>query len=123
MPKSVVVSTCLILGILLLEICSTGALWCDRNPPGVNVPRTTGDHGFKIVISGDPDKPDKYIPGAQYTGTCVILFCFHFQCVKKVFLPRQVKCMVKVFEKGLLQIYYVLVVAQAREPNYYFLSG
>ncbi|CAG7726149.1 unnamed protein product [Allacma fusca] len=51
---------------VLLCLCSTGArsLWCDRTPAGVNVPKTPGDNGYKIVISGESDK---YIPGAVYT--------------------------------------------------------
>jgi len=50
------------------------ALWCDRTPAGVSVPKSPGDGGFKIHISGDPDKPDKYIPGAVYTGMSRGLF-------------------------------------------------
>lgn len=60
----------IILGILLNTFVVQG-LWCDRRPHGVGVDngfKTLGDNGFKIVISGDPEKPDKYIPGAVYTG-------------------------------------------------------
>jgi hypothetical protein len=61
-----------LVGVGLLGSCSlfggVEGLWCDRTPTGVTVPKTPGGNGFKIIISGDPDKPDKYIPGAQYTG-------------------------------------------------------
>lgn len=56
-----------LVGTLLFAFSAEG-LWCDRTPPGVTVPKTPGDNGFKIVITGDPEKPDKYIPGAVYTG-------------------------------------------------------
>lgn len=58
----------LIFGVLVVHTLVVEGLWCDRTPTGVTVPKTSGDNGFKIVISGDPDKPDKYIPGAVYTG-------------------------------------------------------
>ncbi|ODM96426.1 Spondin-1 [Orchesella cincta] len=48
-------------------VVSVDGLWCDRAPAGVNVPKSPGDDGYKIAISGDPDKPDKYIPEAVYT--------------------------------------------------------
>lgn len=48
-----------------LSVSGVNGLWCDRTPAGVNVPKLPGDNGYKIVISGDPDK---YIPEAVYTG-------------------------------------------------------
>lgn len=62
-----------LLSVLILVSCcfsvsGVNGLWCDRTPAGVNVPKLPGDNGYKIVISGDPDKPDKYIPEAVYTG-------------------------------------------------------
>ncbi|XP_021954962.1 spondin-1 isoform X2 [Folsomia candida] len=56
----------IILGIILEGFVVEG-LWCDRAPHSVGVPKTSGDNGFRVVISGDPEKPDKYIPGAVYT--------------------------------------------------------
>jgi len=65
--REVPIIKCVIFGILVHTLVVEG-LWCDRTPTGVTVPKTSGDNGFKIFISGDPDKPDKYIPGAVYTG-------------------------------------------------------
>ncbi|CAL8134698.1 unnamed protein product [Orchesella dallaii] len=48
-------------------VVAVDGLWCDRAPAGVNVPKLPGDNGYKIVISGDPEKPDKYLPDAVYT--------------------------------------------------------
>lgn len=67
MSKHIGKSLLVLLGILEISSFVTG-LWCDRTPHGVNVPKTEGDNGFKIIISGDPEKPDKFIPGAVYTG-------------------------------------------------------
>ena len=50
-------------------------LWCDRTPAGVNVPKTPGDNGYKIVISGDSDK---YIPGGVYSGKLVLYYFIVF---------------------------------------------
>ncbi|XP_022251017.1 spondin-1-like isoform X2 [Limulus polyphemus] len=37
---------------------------CNRQPLGYNTPKTPGDNGFQINISGDPQK---YVPGKVYT--------------------------------------------------------
>ncbi|CAM1294394.1 SPON1 (predicted), partial [Pycnogonum litorale] len=37
---------------------------CDRQPSGKHSPKTPGDNGFKIVVSGNPTH---YIPGQTYT--------------------------------------------------------
>lgn len=37
---------------------------CNRAPPGTQFPKTPGDNGYKIKISGNPDK---YVPGEIYT--------------------------------------------------------
>lgn len=47
----------------------TAALHCNREPQGVTTKKTPGDNGFKIRISGNPEK---YVPGEVYTGKIVI---------------------------------------------------
>ncbi|XP_064108632.1 spondin-1-like isoform X2 [Macrobrachium nipponense] len=37
---------------------------CNRNPLGIESPRIPGDNGYKIKISGNPEK---YVPGEVYT--------------------------------------------------------
>ena len=48
-----------------LTFSTNEATKCKREPPLTNVPKTSGDNGFKIVISGNPEK---YVPGELYTG-------------------------------------------------------
>ena len=38
---------------------------CNREPPNVSAPQTKGNNGFKIKLSGNPEK---YVPGEMYTG-------------------------------------------------------
>jgi hypothetical protein len=40
---------------------------CNREPVNVNAPVTKGTNGFKIKLSGNPEK---YVPGEMYTGIC-----------------------------------------------------
>ena len=58
------ISLCLSVLISFNGLFVTG-LWCDRNPTGITVPKTPGDSGYKVVIAGEPDR---FIPGAVYTG-------------------------------------------------------
>jgi hypothetical protein len=39
---------------------------CIRQPEGVDASKTPGDNGYRLKISGNPDK---YFPGEVYTGT------------------------------------------------------
>jgi hypothetical protein len=41
------------------------SIYCNREIPGVTSRRIQGDNGFKIKISGNPEK---YTPGELYTG-------------------------------------------------------
>jgi len=47
---------------------------CNREPIGVSNKKTPGDNGFKIKISGNPEK---YTPGEVYTGKCHVAVYFH----------------------------------------------
>ncbi len=38
---------------------------CIRQPEGVDASKTPGDNGYRLKISGNPDK---YFPGEVYTG-------------------------------------------------------
>lgn len=38
---------------------------CSREPMNTNSAKTPGNNGFKIKISGNPEK---YVPGEMYTG-------------------------------------------------------
>ena len=38
---------------------------CIRQPEGIRIPKTPGDNGYRVKISGNPDK---YVPGEVYTG-------------------------------------------------------
>lgn len=38
---------------------------CVRQPEGVTASKTPGDNGYRIKISGNPEK---YFPGEVYTG-------------------------------------------------------
>ncbi|XP_071452717.1 spondin-1 [Hetaerina americana] len=58
---------------LLLLWCSVDARApprgsCPREPKGVSTPKTDGDNGYHILISGEPQK---YVPGAIYTVSIV----------------------------------------------------
>lgn len=50
--------------LLLAAVTYTNAA-CPRHPAGRAAHRTPGDGGFKISISGEPDK---YVPNSVYTG-------------------------------------------------------
>lgn len=41
---------------------------CPRQPSGVSSPKTPGDNGYHILVSGEPQK---YVPGAIYTVSIV----------------------------------------------------
>lgn len=49
------------------------AVRCNREPLGVASKKTPGDNGFKIKISGNPEK---YTPGEVYTGMSIIYVSF-----------------------------------------------
>ena len=54
---------------------------CIRQPEGVDASKTPGDNGYRLKISGNPDK---YFPGEVYTGTekknHVNLTCYFLVC-------------------------------------------
>lgn len=54
----------------MLLLISTIDASCPRVPGGGASYRTSGDGGFKITISGNPDK---YVPQSVYTGTKIII--------------------------------------------------
>ena len=50
---------------------------CNREPTTVNAPQTKGNNGFKIKLSGNPEK---YVPGEMYTGMHYFLYYFILNC-------------------------------------------
>lgn len=48
----------------LVKMTESTVASCDRSPPDKRSPKTPGDNGFRIRISGNPDK---YVPGEIYT--------------------------------------------------------
>ena len=48
---------------------------CNREPQGVTAPQTKGNNGFKIKLSGNPEK---YVPGEMYTGNVILHSCTSF---------------------------------------------
>ena len=50
--------------LFFIFTCSAEAA-CIRQPEGARIPKTPGDNGYRLKISGNPDK---YVPGEVYTG-------------------------------------------------------
>ena len=44
---------------------------CRRSPLGTDAPKSNGDNGFRISISGNPRK---YFPGEVYTGEYMLSY-------------------------------------------------
>jgi hypothetical protein len=68
----------LMLTVALLVLCSVSLLEvvdaataCIRQPEGIRIPKTPGDNGYRLKISGTPDK---YVPGEVYTGNRLCAF-------------------------------------------------
>ena len=57
--------TSALLLVVLPQICVALSGSCNRAPYGATIPKTLGDGGFRISISGNPGK---YVPGEVYTG-------------------------------------------------------
>ena len=50
--------------LFLIFTCSADGT-CIRQPEGVRIPKTPGDNGYRLKISGSPEQ---YVPGEVYTG-------------------------------------------------------
>ena len=85
----------LMLTVALLVLCSVSwlqvvdaATACIRQPEGIRIPKTPGDNGYRLKISGTPDK---YVPGEVYTGKrlCVFGGCLVTLADEKQFACRR----------------------------------
>ena len=70
MPSNVpgvrrLVSIALVGLFALIRSSSSAASHCVREQDGIRLPKTPGDNGYRLKISGNQDK---YVPGEVYTG-------------------------------------------------------
>ena len=68
-PRRVCVGAVLVWCWLLASAAANTAT-CNRQPYNTQAEKVPGDNGYKIKISGNPEK---YVPGEVYTGELVII--------------------------------------------------
>lgn len=67
--------------LFLTFTCSADGA-CIRQPEGVRIPKTPGDNGYRLKISGNPEQ---YVPGEVYTGKFCIQFQVNFDAAERDF--------------------------------------